>query len=96
MRKLALKLDELTVESFDTSPRRSERGTVLGNSVSGPYEYSLYTGECCTPAGTYGGNTCESTCHQIACGCTYADNTCDVSCGTYGDGCVATAHPEAL
>ena len=89
MKKLTLRLDELSVESFDTQPGRSERGTVLANS-----DYSCYTGACCTPAGTYGGNTCETTCHQIRCDCTYLDGTCDLSCG-YGETCEYTADPQA-
>jgi len=92
MRKLSLRLDELAVESFDTSPRGSERGTVLGNS--GYDGCSFYTGECCTPAGTYGGNTCETTCHQLACGCTNPGGTCNVSCGS-NDTCEFTADPQA-
>jgi hypothetical protein len=91
MRKFALKLDELAVESFDTSHRGSERGTILANS--GSDGCSFYTGECCTPAGTHGGNTCETTCHQLACGCTNRGGTCDYSCGF--EGCDFTEYAAA-
>ena len=81
MQKLSLKLDELQVESFDTTAVLRRRGTAYG--------YDSDTSQPC--AGTYGGNTCESTCHQIDCGCTGYNGTCDVSCnGTcegQGDTC---------
>lgn len=86
MRSLKLTLEDLTVDSFDTTPREGARaGTVYG--------HESYLSECrCTggwcegesttpcQAGTYGGNTCESTCNQIACGCTGYPDTCDISC----------------
>ncbi len=92
MKKLSLKLEELLVESFDTSPDSEHaRGTVRGRDVH-TSDPSYCTG-CygCTPAGTYDGNTCVSTCHQIDCGCTGYNGTCDLSCngtcGGQGDTC---------
>lgn len=101
MQKLSLKLDELLIESFDTSPGSRARGTVRGQDYT--LDCSVYTGSiccsdsycsgcgACTPAGTYDGNTCLSTCHQIDCGCTGYNGTCDLSCngtcGGQGDTC---------
>jgi hypothetical protein len=65
MKKLSLQLDQLAVESFETSPPEPGRGTVLGNAPDD---------------GLYGG-TFDSTCREIRCGCTYFQGTCDLSCG---------------
>lgn len=83
MKKIALSLDSLQVESFDTtSGHDALRGTVQGAS-----------GDTTLPcqAGTYEGGTCDSTCNQIACGCTAGgphQGTCDYSCGgtCFGEG----------
>ena len=86
MKKLSLRLEELSVESFETSLAATARGTVAGNASG---EALPCTGEVCTPAGTYGGNTCETTCNQDLCDCTYGgpyNTTCDINltCGQYG------------
>jgi hypothetical protein len=92
MQKLSLKLEELLVESFDTSSDSPALGTVRGHT-GGIYCSDSYCTGCgaCTPAGTYDGNTCLSTCHQIDCGCTGYHGTCDLSCngtcGGQGDTC---------
>jgi hypothetical protein len=82
MKKLSLKLDELLVESFDTTASPRRRGTA--------FAYDSDTGQPC--ANTEAGHTCDTTCYQIDCGCTGYNGTCDVSCnGTcngQGDTCV--------
>lgn len=61
MRKLALNLEALAVESFDTSPaRHSARGTVEGHSDDGYSEYYCPSISC--PTQRYE-NTCDGTCH---------------------------------
>lgn len=81
MKKLALKPDELRVESFDTaSTEREMRGTVEGhNSLNGTCPYTCYT---C--AGSCGGS-CQVTC---AGSCW---NSCNGGCGT-GYTCPGTCH----
>lgn len=99
MKKLSLSFDALKVETFDTTAPYLGRGTVHGNTgyISECYCTGGWCeGESTTPcqAGTYGGNTCDSTCNQIACGCTGGGphmGTCDLSCGgtcNGGDTCV--------
>ncbi len=90
MKKLSLSLDTLQVESFDTSAAHPARGTVQGNTgyISECYCTGGWcAGETAVPceAGTYAGQTCDSTCNQIACGCTgggFLNGTCDVTCAT--------------
>lgn len=98
MKKLTLNLEEIRVESFDTSPESQDgRGTVHGR---GNLSVTCFTdcGEGCsgdwcagqstTPCqgGTYDGRTCDTTCYQIACGCSGAWTQCDLSCnGTCAD-----------
>jgi hypothetical protein len=64
MRKLRLDLDQLTVDTFDTSTTAKEKGTVFG--------------EQCTCNTYCGQNTCPGcpTCDNTACN----QNTCFVSC----------------
>lgn len=103
MKRLALNIDDLQVESFATDPSANLRGTVFARSVEDPSAAfsdcysdcgscdgrcnSIVTGECCGPHGTYNGATCLSTCYQRDCGCTRGD-TCDYSCG-FGPTCTA-------
>ena len=75
MKKLALQLDDLTVESFDTTGEGARKGTVAGQESS--------------QAGTWCGNTCDTTCYADLCDCTYGgpyNTTCDVNltCGVVG------------
>lgn len=79
MRKLALRLDQLTVESFDTSPAVEGPGTVLGHLAED---------------GVYGGSAFDTTCREIRCRCTYLQGTCDLSCGGEL-GCEPSADPQA-
>lgn len=51
MNKLKLQLDDLRVDSFDTTPAEKERGTVLGAQCT------CYT-QCTCP----GCDTCDETC----------------------------------
>jgi hypothetical protein len=88
MRKLKLDLEELSVESFATTPEaHRESGTVFGQQCT------CYT-QCTCPGcptcdascnGTCGG-TCGATC-DASCNGT-CDGTCDLSCGdTCGYSC---------
>jgi hypothetical protein len=88
MKKLKLDLEDLSVESFATTPEpRAEGGTVFGQQCT------CYT-QCTCPGcptcdascnGTCGG-TCGGTC-DASCNGT-CDGSCDFSCGdTCGDTC---------
>ena len=86
--KMKLNLDELQVESFDTTPERSRKaaGTVQG--------FGLDTVEiisCVFPCGgsdTCGGS-CGGTCNDPTCS-TCAGNTCEGTCG--GNTCGGTCN----
>ena len=66
--KLKLNLDQLTVDSFDTSAPKAEKGTVFGEQCT------CYT-NCTCP----GCPTCDASCNGT-CGGTCGDNTCAESC----------------
>jgi len=102
MRKLSLKMDELQVESFDTSASPANgRGTMKAYEsdicsaaytnctiCSGAYCHGETTAPCW--AGTYEGSNCDSTGLQILCGCTYGgenNGTCDATCNSMGPEC---------
>ena len=93
MKKLQLNLDQLQIESFDTSPETSsaDEGTVYGLTGSGEPEFCTelcthplicgQTGNTC--GNTCGGtcvNTCGNTCNA-SCNGTCSGNTCGSSCG---------------
>jgi hypothetical protein len=73
--KLKLNLDELTVDSFDTTRSEKPKGTVFGEQCT------CYT-NCTCP----GCPTCDASCNGT---CDASCNgTCDASCnGTCGDSC---------
>lgn len=66
--KLSLNLDELVVDSFDTTVSEKPRGTVFGE------ECTCYT-NCTCP----GCPTCYASCNGT-CGATCGENTCAASC----------------
>ena len=86
MNKLSLKLNELRVESFDTTPADREKGTVFGEQCT------CYTACTCPgcptcPATCYvagNGNTCEHTCAAE-----YTCDTCIDTCANAGTTCTA-------
>ncbi|HEX8691979.1 MAG TPA: hypothetical protein VF746_06150 [Longimicrobium sp.] len=68
MKKLSLSLDELRVDSFQTTPAEPEsRGTVIGQQCT-----------CVTACTCPGCPTCDNTCPNT-CAYTCDDNTC-ISC----------------
>ena len=71
MRKLALDVDELVVESFETARTFEARGTVHGHSGWQCTEYNP---------------TCDGCNTQNDGGCITAGDTCGVTCG-YTCGC---------
>ncbi|HYR07547.1 MAG TPA: hypothetical protein VEQ60_07255 [Longimicrobium sp.] len=82
--KLTLKLEDLSVDSFATSPAEQARGTVLGEQCT------CYTR--CPEDPTCGGqascvNTCAGTCGDTCpetCVYTCVDLTCAAWCGNTG------------
>lgn len=74
MTKLRLRMEDLAVESFDSSPARPQRGTVMGQETWYPTE--------CTCQGQY---TCVESCPQTCwetCDATCPWNhTCWETCG---------------
>jgi hypothetical protein len=90
--KLKLHLEELSVESFDTTSTETEKGTVFGEQCTCPTQCTCPgcpTCDATCPA------TCAYTCDDATCAGTCA-NTCN--CATYAytcDGCTqydATCH----
>lgn len=77
MKKLSLNLDQLSVESFDTSARAKPQGTVRGFDITDTTCYELECG--CISGGTCntdcGGYTCDGTCGEYTCG-----NSCVNAC----------------
>ncbi|HEY0020068.1 MAG TPA: pinensin family lanthipeptide [Longimicrobium sp.] len=66
MKKLALNLDQLTVDSFETSARAAEKGTVVGEQ------------QCTCPTACETACTCPGcpTCVQTDCGQASCNGTC--------------------
>ncbi|MDB4951900.1 MAG: hypothetical protein JWM27_4549 [Gemmatimonadetes bacterium] len=84
MKKLSLALEDLAVETFDTTAFADKRGTVVGlETTAAPCSGG------CSQNGTWCGNTCDTTCYADLCDCTYGgpyNTTCDVNltCGVVG------------
>ena len=90
MNKLKLNLDELSVESFDTTRNEKATGTVFGEQCTC---YTQCTCPGCPTCDATCPATCAYTCDDASCGgscdCTY-DYTCegctqyDATCRGYG------------
>jgi hypothetical protein len=85
MRKLKLQLDDLQVDTFQTTPAEKPKGTVFGEQCT------CYT-NCTCPGcptcyascnGTCGG-TCDGTCGAS---CAGTCDTCGDACGTWDASC---------
>ncbi|HEU0298007.1 MAG TPA: hypothetical protein VFR37_01105 [Longimicrobium sp.] len=70
MRKLTLALEDLAVESFDTSPAVREKGTVFGE------QQCTCQSVCSCPGCPTCDVTCPNTCDDLTCAVT-CYNTCD-------------------
>ena len=79
--KLSLKLDDLMVDSFDTTAAQKAKGTVFGEQCT------CWTN--CTCPGCPTCNTCGDTCNTCGATCpATCYNTCDdATCNTCGDTC---------
>lgn len=79
MAKLSLKLEELTVESFETAEPLPVRGTVLGQETGSEPQIIC---QCSYDVGTCD-RTCGASCRSCVqtCGCT-SDPTGEATCAT--------------
>jgi modification target Cys-rich repeat protein len=81
--KLTLNVEQLAVDSFDTSTASAKRGTVFGEQCT------CYT-QCTCPGCPTCYNTCAATCVN-----TCDDHTCAASCnGTCGATCDCSGYTE--
>ena len=84
--KLKLNLDQLSVDSFDTTVTEKPKGTVFGEQCT------CYT-NCTCPGCPTCDATCNYTCDDATCpNCPTCYNTCDCPAGTYDytcQGCTA-------
>lgn len=94
MKKLTLNLDELRVESFETTPPlQDQRGTVNAHSEQ-TTEGDTDDWRCYKLPGATQGATCMATCQATCNTCNYS---CDGTCGggtCFGDSCVCWTTPE--
>ena len=75
MNKLQLRLDDLRVDTFDTTPVEKERGTVVGEQQC----------TCQTVCSCPGCPTCDRTCNDAdwTCGESCDVGTCQETCANY-------------
>lgn len=86
--KLKLELEQLTVDSFDTSASQAGEGTVFGEQLTTlqtrPRDHTCYescngsceTGPCWTACAS-----CNDTCDGWTCAGPWSDCTCGYECG---------------
>lgn len=77
MKKLKLALDDLAVETFDTTPAAREKGTVVGEQ-----EPCTCPTQCTCPTCPTCCNTCEATC-PYTCDDNTCANTCENTCDDF-------------
>ncbi|HLM68348.1 MAG TPA: hypothetical protein VK358_12505 [Longimicrobium sp.] len=73
MKKMKLNLDELAVDSFDTSANEKPRGTVFGEQCT------CHTA-CTCPGCPTCAASCNGTCYEATCNTCAGQWTCDYSC----------------
>ena len=79
MNKLKLQLDDLTVESFDTTAARDEKGTVFGEQCTCD---TACTCPGCPTCDITCPNTCYETCDDASCYGATCEGTCRIdTCG---------------
>jgi hypothetical protein len=81
--KLKLHLDDLTVDSFDTTRPAAKQGTVFGEQCTC---YTNCTCPGCPTCYASCNGTCDATCPNT-CAYTCDDASCAGSCGDTCDGC---------
>ncbi|HEX6371943.1 MAG TPA: hypothetical protein VF006_23670 [Longimicrobium sp.] len=88
MRKLTLRLDDLAVEGFSTTPAPRDRGTVRGEQACTCYgptcEGSCYDETCADTCWFTCMNTCMDTCDDWTCLETCGFSNCETRCGAAG------------
>lgn len=76
MKKLSLKVEHLVVESFETAPTVTRRGTVVGEQHPSDVHTRCMVYTCyytCAPFNCYTdppNNTCQNTCNEYVFTCT--------------------------
>lgn len=85
MNKLKLSMEDLSVESFDTTAMRAEKGTVVGEQQCTCYTVCTCPG-CPTcngtcPADNTCADTCWDTCDNFTCLETCGFSNCETRCG---------------
>jgi hypothetical protein len=78
MKKLRLGLDDLRVDTFDTTAPRKEKGTVFGEQCTCWTQCGQDTCPGCPTCGDTCPNTCAYSCDDFSCAWTCAGNTCEV------------------
>jgi hypothetical protein len=78
MRKLALSLDALEVQSFATADSAPGRGTVHGEQCTCP---TACTCPGCNTCDQTCPETCWNTCDDASCGASWCRVTCGETCG---------------
>ncbi len=81
--KLSLNLDDLTVDSFDTTVPQNAKGTVFGEQQQ---PCTCYT-NCTCPGCPTCANTCANTCAYTCDDATCAGNSCDTCYSCYQSQC---------
>lgn len=77
MKKLTLRLEDLEVEGFSTSPAAKEKGTVIAHS----HETCLWTCPGLPSCFDTCGDTCYETCDGYTCNDEYScERSCDGTC----------------
>jgi hypothetical protein len=95
-RKLTLKLEDLSVDSFDTTTGQKAKGTVFGEQCTCytnctcpgcPTCYASCNGTC---GGTCGENTCAASCNGTCAGATCGYSCYDTDCDCIPPTCQQT------
>ncbi|HEX5870928.1 MAG TPA: hypothetical protein VFY65_10950 [Longimicrobium sp.] len=100
MKKLTLRLDDLTVEGFSTTPPANGRGTVHGEQGTFPTYCTCVHATCDPTCWTCEATcddytcwyTCEQTCDDFTCADTCGFSNCETRCGA-GTSCRCPLEP---
>ena len=103
MNKLKLKLDDLQVDTFQTTPASKEKGTVFGEQCTCWTQCGQNTCPGCPTCDATCNGTCNASCNGTCASCGAScggscdwtcDWTCDYSCGDSCDGFTCATSPD--
>ncbi len=100
MKRMKFDLTELNLETFETSftftddTSQAKNARALDDSFTYPECGTGFNDTCAAGTCNGAGLTCDTTCHQVICGCSAYPTDCDATCANYWNALAQTCTGE--